>query len=77
MTAFILLQAAGDGLGGVVLLFIGLIVSIAFILIMRLLGAWMLRINELLRHQEIQIKHQQSQLARLNDIISILEKGND
>ena len=44
---------------------------------MRLLGAWMLRINELLRHQEIQIKNQQNQLARLNDIISILEKGND
>lgn len=73
MFSIILLQSGSAIASGVILVF-ALLFILAFVLIMRLLGAWMLRINEVIKYQEMQIKHQRQQIERMNDIIALLEK---
>ena len=43
-----------------------LVFALVFILVMRAVGAWMLRINELISNQEKLIKLQQKQVEILN-----------
>ncbi|GAK96822.1 hypothetical protein JCM19294_1131 [Nonlabens tegetincola] len=40
---------------GLIYLIVGVVFLVIFVIAMRLLGAWMLRINEILRHQQILI----------------------
>lgn len=51
----------------IIALIIGIAFLVLFVIIMRLLGAWMLRINEI-------IKHQNTVIRQLNTIIEELKR---
>jgi hypothetical protein len=57
-------MGAGPGFAFII---ISIVVFVLIVLIMRLIGAWMLRINEVIRNQQTQIEMMKSLLNKMEN----------